>query len=150
MIFAGYNDEWEKTYKCYLFHGIRFSINIFTSKINPINTKVRQIFHINKQKSGACPVTRLNSWLSTSGKRDSNPRPSAWEADALPTELFPPIIPYPLPIPSLWASHGSWNFHGSWALHPTPSLWASHGSWTHDLLITSELLYHWAKEACVQ
>ena len=24
-----------------------------------------------------------------SGKRDSNPRPSAWEADALPTELFP-------------------------------------------------------------
>ena len=26
---------------------------------------------------------------SSSGKRDSNPRPSAWEADALPTELFP-------------------------------------------------------------
>ncbi len=25
-----------------------------------------------------------------SGKRDSNSRPSAWEADALPTELFPP------------------------------------------------------------
>ena len=25
-----------------------------------------------------------------SGKRDSNPRPSAWKADALPTELFPP------------------------------------------------------------
>ncbi len=24
-----------------------------------------------------------------SGKRDSNPRPSAWKADALPTELFP-------------------------------------------------------------
>ena len=24
-----------------------------------------------------------------SGKRDSNSRPSAWEADALPTELFP-------------------------------------------------------------
>ena len=24
-----------------------------------------------------------------SGKRESNPRPSAWEADALPTELFP-------------------------------------------------------------
>ena len=31
-------------------------------------------------------------WLEEiiwSGKRDSNPRPSAWEADALPTELFP-------------------------------------------------------------
>ena len=27
-----------------------------------------------------------------SGKRDSNPRPSAWEADALPTELFPQFI----------------------------------------------------------
>ena len=25
----------------------------------------------------------------SSGKRDSNPRPSAWEADALPTELLP-------------------------------------------------------------
>ena len=24
-----------------------------------------------------------------SGKRDSDPRPSAWEADALPTELLP-------------------------------------------------------------
>ncbi len=24
-----------------------------------------------------------------SGKRDSNPRPSAWKADALSTELFP-------------------------------------------------------------
>jgi hypothetical protein len=24
-----------------------------------------------------------------SGKRDSNSRPSAWEADALPTELLP-------------------------------------------------------------
>ena len=27
--------------------------------------------------------------LSLSGKRGSNPRPSAWEADALPAELFP-------------------------------------------------------------
>ena len=27
--------------------------------------------------------------LFLSGKRDSNSRPSAWEADALPTELFP-------------------------------------------------------------
>ena len=28
-----------------------------------------------------------------SGKRDSNPRRSAWKADALPTELFPPRKP---------------------------------------------------------
>ncbi len=27
-----------------------------------------------------------------SGKRDSNPRPSAWKADALPAELFPPAF----------------------------------------------------------
>ena len=27
-----------------------------------------------------------------SGKRDSNPRPSAWEADALPTELLPHFL----------------------------------------------------------
>ena len=34
------------------------------------------------------PISRNNEeW---SGKRDSNPRPSAWKADALPTELFPP------------------------------------------------------------
>ncbi len=26
-----------------------------------------------------------------SGKRGSNPRPSAWKADALPTELLPPL-----------------------------------------------------------
>ena len=28
-----------------------------------------------------------------SGKRGSNPRPSAWEADALPTELLPHRVP---------------------------------------------------------
>ena len=27
-----------------------------------------------------------------SGKRDSNSRPSAWEADALPTELLPRVL----------------------------------------------------------
>ena len=29
--------------------------------------------------------------LLLSGRRDSNPRPSAWKADALPTELLPLI-----------------------------------------------------------
>ena len=29
--------------------------------------------------------------VQMSGKRDSNPRPPAWEASALPTELFPLI-----------------------------------------------------------
>ncbi len=35
-----------------------------------------------------CSTTELHWHLS--GKRDSNSRPSAWKADALPTELFPP------------------------------------------------------------
>ena len=30
-------------------------------------------------------------WRSLSGRRGSNPRPSAWKADALPTELLPQI-----------------------------------------------------------
>ena len=37
-----------------------------------------------------------------SGRRDSNSRPSAWKADALPTELHPPIslpiVDFRLPI----------------------------------------------------
>ena len=32
---------------------------------------------------------RLNPCCHWSGKRDSNPRPLAWEANALPAELFP-------------------------------------------------------------
>src|SRR5215216_636569 len=31
----------------------------------------------------------MEGWNYWSGKRDSNPRPSAWKADALATELFP-------------------------------------------------------------
>src|SRR5580658_10271396 len=34
-------------------------------------------------------VIGLFAGLSQSGERGSNPRPSAWEADALPTELSP-------------------------------------------------------------
>ena len=39
----------------------------------------------------------LTTWLRRqkwSGKRDSNPRPTAWEAVALPAELFPPTKTY--------------------------------------------------------
>src|SRR3972149_5244780 len=35
---------------------------------------------------------RWNPIIFWSGKRDSNPRHSAWKADALPTELFPQIF----------------------------------------------------------
>ena len=41
-----------------------------------------------KEGWAKCPAF-LNVYVFWSGKRDSNPRPSAWEADALPTELFP-------------------------------------------------------------
>ncbi len=38
-------------------------------------------------------LTGSQQWISRelfwSGKRDSNPRPLAWEANALPTELLP-------------------------------------------------------------
>ncbi len=40
-------------------------------------------------KKSASGSLRHNLLIYKSGKRDSNPRPSAWEADALPTELFP-------------------------------------------------------------
>ena len=40
--------------------------------------------------NGQKPWSQREEW---SGKRDSNPRPSAWKADALPTELLPPPGP---------------------------------------------------------
>ena len=39
------------------------------------------------------------SALIRSGKRGSNPRPSAWEANALPTELLPQTTKLPLNPP---------------------------------------------------
>ena len=35
------------------------------------------------------PTSRPHHILPMSGRRDSNPRPSAWKADALPSELLP-------------------------------------------------------------
>jgi hypothetical protein len=40
-------------------------------------------------ESGVLPITPRGSVHNQSGRRGSNPRPSAWEADALPTELLP-------------------------------------------------------------
>ena len=34
----------------------------------------------------------VSAWFSVSGKRDSNPRPPAWKASALSTELFPRYV----------------------------------------------------------
>lgn len=39
-----------------------------------------------KEKSDHCKVV---AFLIESGRRGSNPRPSAWKADALSTELLP-------------------------------------------------------------
>ena len=47
-------------------------------------------------------VERLTQW---SGKRGSNPRPSAWKADALPTELLPLLYntqTFPLDQTLIW------------------------------------------------
>ena len=42
-----------------------------------------------------CSTTELHrQFQKKSGKRDSNPRPSAWKADALSTELFPQKNPW--------------------------------------------------------
>jgi hypothetical protein len=37
-------------------------------------------------------TTELHRQKKKSGRRGSNPRPSAWKADALSTELLPPIV----------------------------------------------------------
>ena len=39
--------------------------------------------------SARCKLLENNQLSFLSGRRDSNPRPSAWEANALPTELLP-------------------------------------------------------------
>ena len=49
---------------------------------------VRHTYLQDKEK-GVAPEYNSLIFYQMSGKRDSNSRPSAWEADALPTELFP-------------------------------------------------------------
>ena len=39
-------------------------------------------------------TTELHWLKKKSGRRGSNPRPSAWKADALPTELLPLLLLY--------------------------------------------------------
>ncbi len=45
-----------------------------------------------ENRLGVSDATKISNDFR-SGKRDSNPRPSAWEADALPTELLPQRAP---------------------------------------------------------
>ena len=80
-----------------------------------------------------------------SGRRDSNSRPSAWKADALPTELLPLKK-----INSLWGEQDSnlrrWKptdlqsvLVGRLSISPT--FWADGGIRTPDQLITNQLLW---------
>ena len=50
------------------------------------SVRTRDLF---QYKSGFWNEKSEAKGFASSGKRDSNPRPSAWEADALPTELLP-------------------------------------------------------------
>ena len=80
-----------------------------------------------------------------SGRRDSNPRPSAWKADALPTELLPlisfiivgergfePLKAKPADLQSALVDRLS--------IPPISTNRADGGTRTHDLLITNQLL----------
>ena len=61
--------------------------NIFFAPFHPLCKRGLQRSVIAQKKDDAF----ASSCLLLSGKRGSNPRPSAWEADALPTELFPQL-----------------------------------------------------------
>jgi hypothetical protein len=59
-----------------------------TQPVGHLHARVRRCHR------GSCASPDALAGLSRSGRRGSNPRPSAWEADALPTELRPrpPIL----------------------------------------------------------
>ena len=58
-----------------------------TNQENPLTLYSSSSNSAKKENSDSqLPDYQNSLW---SGKRDSNPRPSAWEADALPTELLP-------------------------------------------------------------
>ena len=49
----------------------------------------------------ACKFKASGLQFAQSGRRDSNPPPSAWEADALPDELLPLMTPFDKELLSL-------------------------------------------------
>ena len=87
-------------------------------------------------------------WLTKSGRRGSNPRPSAWKADALPTELLPHYV---LKIKKSGESRIR-TYEGvrqqiyslpqlATLVSPQFSPRADGGIRTHDQLITNQLLW---------
>src|SRR5882672_11395907 len=92
---------------------------------------------------------------ATSGRRESNPRPRAWKARALPTELLPRRILFPSFARSLWRGEDSnlrrrspadlqsapFGHSGTSPRPSRPRRRADGRSRTGDLLITSQPLY---------
>gem|GEM_PF-667212 len=85
-----------------------------------------------------------------SGKRDSNPRRSAWKADALPTELFPRQARFlDGPLCLWWRGEDSNLRRLRQQIYSLPPLatreplqrGAGDGTRTRNLLITNQLLY---------
>ena len=64
------------------------------------------------------PLALSAAFVTRSGERGSNPRPSAWEADALPTELSPRSHAI-LPSGARFAALGIYNVTKPWG--PAPS-----------------------------
>ena len=93
-------------------------------------------------------------YFNLSGRRGSNSRPSAWKADALPTELLPPnqqkkVGRARFELTKACASR--FTVCPSWPLWYLPRLFqtfkrADRGIRTHGLLITNQLL--WPAELC--
>ncbi len=93
-----------------------------------------------------------------SGRRDSNSRPSAWKADALPTELLPLLNFFRPILHNLKVGRAGFEPTktksaelqsapvGHFGIFPTLLLYlqyfkrADRGTRTHDLLITNQLL----------
>ncbi len=73
--------------------------------------------------TSSLPRKRSNrlSYISfcQSGRRESNPRPSAWKADALPTELLPPVTTHR----SAKTTSKSTLWSGRRESNPRPSAW---------------------------
>jgi hypothetical protein len=64
---------------------------MFTIEKNFGSFSTQSIENTDCSKTAIILVSEKNDY-NKSGRRDSNPRPSAWKADALPTELLPLII----------------------------------------------------------
>ncbi len=61
-------------------------------RFSPFFLQLLRLFLAKKALDSKPNRLTSNAFYLLSGKRDSNPRPSAWEADALPTELLPLVL----------------------------------------------------------